>query len=75
MASNNKVVDPAKRNRRNNRIIKTIWWSVAGFFALMLVVFILIYNGVIGYMPPIEAADRLPLKKTIPSPPPKRRSP
>lgn len=55
MGTNKKAVDPAKRARRNSRAIKAIWWSVAGFFALMLVVFILIYNGVIGYMPPIEA--------------------
>ena len=40
--------------RRNQKAIKTIWWCVGGFFALMFVLFLLIYNGVIGYMPPVE---------------------
>lgn len=41
--------------RRRNSIIITIMWSL--FSAIMLFVFtffILVYNGVIGYMPPVE---------------------
>ena len=44
-----------KREHRNGTIIKSMWWALGGFFALILILFILIYNGVIGYMPPIEA--------------------
>lgn len=55
MNSNNSTLAKARRQRRNSAIIKAIWWSLGGFFALLFILFILIYNGVIGYMPPIEA--------------------
>ena len=44
----------AKKAKRNATIIKSMWWGLAGFFCLIFILFVLIYNGVIGYMPPIE---------------------
>lgn len=38
---------------RNRTIIKWMWRGLALFFAAVLVVFFLIYNGIIGYMPPV----------------------
>ena len=45
----------AQKNRdaRNHTIIKWMWRGLALFFAAVLVVFFLIYNGIIGYMPPV----------------------
>ena len=45
----------AKKNRdaRNRKIIKWIWRSLGLFFIAVLAVFFLIYNGIIGYMPPV----------------------
>ncbi len=40
--------------RRSAIAVKAIWWGVGGFFALVALLFVLIYNGVIGYMPPVE---------------------
>lgn len=44
-----------RRRRRNSLIVKAMWWSMGGFFVLAVILFVLIYNGVIGYMPPVEA--------------------
>ena len=44
-----------RRRRRNSMIVKAMWWSMGGFFVLAVILFVLIYNGVIGYMPPVEA--------------------
>ena len=35
-------------------IIRVMWWSLACFMAFLLILSMLIYNGVIGYMPPVE---------------------
>lgn len=45
----------AQKNRdaRNHTIIKWMWRGLALFFAAVLLVFFLIYNGIIGYMPPV----------------------
>lgn len=43
-----------RTQRRNQRVIKAIWWCTGGLFVIGLVIFLLIYNGVIGYMPPVE---------------------
>jgi penicillin-binding protein 1A len=42
------------KEERNNRIIKRMWQWFCIFLAFVIVMFILIYNGIIGYMPPIE---------------------
>ena len=41
-----------KINHRN--IIVLLWCGFATFMALVVLFFILVYNGVIGYMPPVE---------------------
>lgn len=44
-----------RRPRRWTRVaIHAIWWAFTLGFVAMILLFILIYNGVIGYMPPIE---------------------
>ena len=43
-----------KTIKRNSRIIKALWSIFALGFMLVVLLFILIYNGLIGYMPPIE---------------------
>ena len=53
MTANN-TQDMSARRRRNRFIIGWIWKIFAIGFAAMLVFFLLIYNGWIGYMPPVE---------------------
>ena len=45
----------AKKNKeaRNRKIVKWMWRCLALFFIAVIGVFFLIYNGIIGYMPPI----------------------
>lgn len=43
-----------KRIRRNKKVIKWMWRVFLGGFALLLLFFFLIYNGVIGYMPDLD---------------------
>lgn len=49
----------AKNNRKGLRsssstIIKVMWWSLVCFLAFLLILSVLIYHGVIGYMPQVE---------------------
>jgi len=44
----------ADRESRNYNIIKWMWRGLLLFFLGIFVLFFLIYNGVIGYMPPLE---------------------
>ncbi len=44
----------AARLARNSRIVKRMWWTFAAVVGLIFLLFVLIYNGVIGYMPAIE---------------------
>ena len=44
---------PAKTDL-TKRIVKWMWISFAGFVLTIALLFVLIYNGVLGYMPPIE---------------------
>ena len=53
MTANN-TQDMSARRSRNRFIIGWIWKIFAIGFAAMLVFFLLIYNGWIGYMPPVE---------------------
>ncbi|MBD5309922.1 MAG: penicillin-binding protein [Bacteroides sp.] len=52
-------IDPAARKRvaRNRTVVKWLWVSFLGFGAIIAVFLLLIYNGVIGYMPPIEELE------------------
>ena len=43
-----------KTIKRNNKVITTLWSLFAVGFMLVVLLFVLIYNGMIGYMPPIE---------------------
>lgn len=43
-----------KRANRSARIVKLMWTSFFGLGLVILLTFLLIYNGIIGYMPPIE---------------------
>ena len=47
----NKNTDKKARNRN---IIALLWCGFATLMVLIVLFFILVYNGVIGYMPPVE---------------------
>lgn len=36
------------------RLMRTLWWVFGIGFVVLLLFFVLVYNGVIGYMPPVE---------------------
>lgn len=42
------------RSRRNSIIITTMWTVFSAIILFVFTFFILVYNGIIGYMPPIE---------------------
>lgn len=43
--------------RRTRRVIRTLWGVFLGIGGLILLLLLLVYNGVIGYMPPIEELE------------------
>ena len=43
-----------EKSARTRAIIHTIWWVFTIGFVALILFFVLVYNGVIGYMPPIE---------------------
>ena len=43
-----------KKKSFSSFVIKIMWWSFTAFVLIAALIFTLIYNGVIGYMPPIE---------------------
>lgn len=45
------------KDERNRKTIRILWTSFFGFGLLILFFMLLIYNGVIGYMPPIEELE------------------
>lgn len=47
----------SKRMLRNRKIVKWLWISFLSLGALIALFLLLIYNGVIGYMPPIEELE------------------
>lgn len=53
------TLDPkaAKRIMRNRRIVKWLWMSFLGLGFFIFIFLLLVYNGVIGYMPPIEELE------------------
>lgn len=58
--NNNPYEINSKGNRkliRNRRIVKWLWISFLSLGALIALFLLLIYNGVIGYMPPIEELE------------------
>lgn len=44
----------AEIKSKSRNIVKWMWLTAAGFAGFIVLFFILVYNGVIGYMPPIE---------------------
>ena len=46
--------DIDRRNARNRKIINWIWGAFTIGAVAMILFFLLIYNGWIGYMPPVE---------------------
>ena len=52
-------IDPkaAKKMSRNARIVKWLWISFLSLGAVIALFLLLIYNGVIGYMLPIEELE------------------
>ncbi len=48
-----------KKSKRfsSNKIVKWLWISFLGFGLIVVLLLLLIYNGVIGYMPPIEELE------------------
>ncbi len=46
--------DTDMRPRRSGTVIKWLWTGFAAFTVILIIFFILVYNGVIGYMPPVE---------------------
>lgn len=58
----NNINDPAaaednKKKLRSSRIVKWLWISFLGLGCFIGLLMLLIYNGVIGYMPPIEELE------------------
>ena len=49
-----KNMKKAERARHNAKIVKRMWMVFGGLVALVVLLFILIYNGIIGYMPEID---------------------
>ncbi len=49
-----KNLDPDARRRRNLKWIKLMWLAFGAGVAFITLFFVLAYNGVIGYMPPVE---------------------
>lgn len=43
-----------RRRARNRRVIKWMWGGFWAFFGIILLFFILVYNGIIGYMPDLD---------------------
>lgn len=53
----NKQSKAARRYRRNRSIVKWLWISFLSIGFIIVFFMMLIYNGVIGYMPPIEELE------------------
>ena len=49
-----KEINSESRQRRNNTIIGLMWGVFGLFIAGIFIFLFLVYNGIIGYMPPVE---------------------
>jgi len=54
VTSKEPLTSEQQRYVRNLRIVKWIWIIFGAFVVAVLLFFVLVYNGVIGYMPPVE---------------------
>lgn len=50
----NSGANSAKANSRTTRLVRKLWFGFLVFLGVLVLLFVLMYNGVIGYMPPIE---------------------
>ncbi len=41
-------------HRRGRRIMRVLWWIFGIGLVAMILFFVLVYNGIVGYMPPVE---------------------
>ena len=53
-AQPNNTTPEARPASKTAHIVRLLWWAFGIGIAALLLFFILVYNGVIGYMPPIE---------------------
>lgn len=51
------IPDSGARASRSRKIVKWMWILFISFGSLAFLLFLLIYNGVIGYMPPIDELE------------------
>lgn len=49
--------NPKQKRSIRQRIVRYMWGGFLGFGVILALLFTLIYNGVIGYMPPIEELE------------------
>ena len=54
MATDNENKKTEARRRRTSKIIKWMWLAFAMFVVFATIFFIMAYNGLVGYMPPVE---------------------
>lgn len=54
MATDNDNKKTEVRRRRTSKIIKWMWLAFAMFVVFATIFFIMAYNGLVGYMPPVE---------------------
>ena len=54
MTNSGKSAEAAANSLRNRKIIKWMWISFASLVIVILTFFILAYNAILGYMPPVE---------------------
>ena len=50
----NNMANDKKKSDNYNGIVTKMWWCFGGLVAAVLLLFVLIYTGVIGYMPAID---------------------
>ena len=51
---NNERSPKTGRRSWGRRVMRALWWVFGIGFVVLLLFFVLVYNGVIGYMPPVE---------------------
>lgn len=54
---NNKNSKLLRKFKRNQKIVQWLWTCFIGFGLMIFIFLLLIYNGIIGYMPPIEELE------------------
>lgn len=47
-------IDTPQKKGITKKIVRWLWWTFAIGFIVVIIFFVLVYNGIIGYMPPVE---------------------